>query len=41
MIGWILSVIPIYFYKFVGKERERIYAELNERRKAKEINAET
>jgi GPH family glycoside/pentoside/hexuronide:cation symporter len=31
-LGWILSAIPMILYKFHGKERERIYAELAERR---------
>ncbi|MCL2630747.1 MAG: MFS transporter [Firmicutes bacterium] len=31
-LAWILSAIPMFFYKFYGAERERIYKELSERR---------
>ena len=35
-LGWIASMIPMLFYKFHGKERERIYSELAERREQQE-----
>ena len=31
-IGFLLSIIPIFFYNLVGKKKEQITKELNERR---------
>ena len=40
IVGWILCVIPMMFYKFVGKEREQAHIELTDRRnKIKKENA--
>lgn len=39
-IGWALSVIPMAFYKFIGKERQRAHEELAVQRAGKEKAAE-
>ncbi len=39
-ISLLLCAIPMFFYKFTGKEKQKVFAELNEQRKAKGIIVE-
>ena len=39
-ISLLLCAIPLFFYKFTGKEKEKVFAELAEQRKAKGIVVE-